>query len=375
MAIRKKIRILHCVQNDRQFFINYRLNLIGWDFYPSVTCGDTSLVRGRLPSGVPVIPHPSRLRRATCTLAVPKIFCGIRLEYFDRGASSRQDSLFSEHRFAVFLSRLSASPLPQKNCVFRGPFLFSLFRPLGALRRLCSLGRLPSGIPVCGGSRCPECKARRNTLGVPPPYCKLVAFAERSGPFPAAAQKTGGCKKRRFGMKRLFLYAVFEFYFCIRRYGIFRKFRKKLRDFFRVLQKGKFFCLFKALYTVFQFSGGGFAIAKPKTGNTADLVAFCIFCRRFKPVIMGINPALYIIGKACIKGIIAAQKGIYPKHQISRTARTFPSSLASPTTNPAFLKSLFARLISREYAAQSFFASPRGYSFTILIASCNAAVP
>ena len=187
--------------------------------------------------------------------------------------------------------------------------------------------------------------------------------------------KNGGCKKKALRQEASFLYAVFKFYFGIRCYGIFRKFRKKLRDFFRVLQKGKFFCLFKALYTVFQFSSGGFAIAKPKTGNAAYLVTFCIFCRRFKPVIMGINPALYIICKAGIKGIIPAQKGIYPKHQISRTARTFPSSLASPTTNPAFLKSLFARLFSREYAAQSFFASPRGYSFTILIASCSAAVP
>ncbi|MBR6658243.1 MAG: hypothetical protein IKL18_08765, partial [Oscillospiraceae bacterium] len=40
------------------------------------------------------------------TLAVPKIFCGVRLEYFDRGA---------------------------KPC--------SLFRPLGALRKLCSLSK------------------------------------------------------------------------------------------------------------------------------------------------------------------------------------------------------------------------------------------
>ena len=45
---------------------------------------------------------PSLLRRQQ-TLAVPKIFCGIRLEYFDRGA---------------------------KPC--------SLLRPLGALRKLCS---------------------------------------------------------------------------------------------------------------------------------------------------------------------------------------------------------------------------------------------
>ena len=45
--------------------------------------------------------------KSTCTLAVPKIFCSIRLEYFDRGA---------------------------KPC--------SLFRPLGALRKLCSKGRL-----------------------------------------------------------------------------------------------------------------------------------------------------------------------------------------------------------------------------------------
>ena len=40
------------------------------------------------------------------TLAVPKIFFGIRLEHFDRGAKP-----------------------------------FSLFRPLGALRKLCSLGK------------------------------------------------------------------------------------------------------------------------------------------------------------------------------------------------------------------------------------------
>jgi len=58
---------------------------------------------------------------------VPKIFCGIRLEYFDRGASSRQDSLFSEHRFAVFLSRLSASPLPQKTLFFGVPFYSRCF--------------------------------------------------------------------------------------------------------------------------------------------------------------------------------------------------------------------------------------------------------
>ncbi|MBQ4118675.1 MAG: hypothetical protein IJD08_06780, partial [Oscillospiraceae bacterium] len=55
--------------------------------------------------------------KSTCTLAVPKIFCGIRLEYFDRGA---------------------------KPC--------SLFRPLGALRRLCSLGRLPFGL-LCFAER------------------------------------------------------------------------------------------------------------------------------------------------------------------------------------------------------------------------------
>ena len=47
----------------------------------------------------------SRLAPCHCTLAVPKIFCGMRLEYFDRGA---------------------------KPC--------SLFRPPGALRRLCSQG-------------------------------------------------------------------------------------------------------------------------------------------------------------------------------------------------------------------------------------------
>ena len=57
-----------------------------------------------------------RKRRATCTLAVPKIFCGIRLEYFDRSA---------------------------KPC--------SLFRPLGALRRLCSKGRLTLRVTLfCG---------------------------------------------------------------------------------------------------------------------------------------------------------------------------------------------------------------------------------
>ena len=38
------------------------------------------------------------------------------------------------------------------------------------------LGRLPSGLLGYGGSGCPECEARRNTLGVPPPYCKLVAL-------------------------------------------------------------------------------------------------------------------------------------------------------------------------------------------------------
>ena len=45
--------------------------------------------------------------KPTCTLAVPKIFFGIRLEYFDRGA---------------------------KSC--------SLHRPQDALHRLCSKGRL-----------------------------------------------------------------------------------------------------------------------------------------------------------------------------------------------------------------------------------------
>jgi len=69
----------------------------------------------------------SRLVPCHCTLAVPKIFCGIRLEYFDRGASSRQDLLFSEHRFAVFLSRLSASPLPQKTAFFGVPFCSRCF--------------------------------------------------------------------------------------------------------------------------------------------------------------------------------------------------------------------------------------------------------
>ncbi|MBQ4546147.1 MAG: hypothetical protein IJA17_03200 [Oscillospiraceae bacterium] len=52
--------------------------------------------------------NPSTVPTATVapTLAVPKIFFGIRLEHFDRGA---------------------------KPC--------SLFRPLGALRKLCSLGK------------------------------------------------------------------------------------------------------------------------------------------------------------------------------------------------------------------------------------------
>ena len=57
-----------------------------------------------------VIGYPSSVicfANATCTLAVPKIFCGIRLEYFDRGA---------------------------KPC--------SLLRPQDALYRLCPLGRL-----------------------------------------------------------------------------------------------------------------------------------------------------------------------------------------------------------------------------------------
>ena len=63
-----------------------------------------------------------RKRRSPCTLAVPKIFCGMRLEYFDRGAKP-----------------------------------YSLFRPLGALRRLCPLGRLLSGVPVWrNGSNCFE---------------------------------------------------------------------------------------------------------------------------------------------------------------------------------------------------------------------------
>ena len=59
-----------------------------------------------LPSGL--LGCPSSVCFAdTYTLAVPKIFCGIRLEYFDRGA---------------------------KSC--------SLHRPQDALRKLCSKGRL-----------------------------------------------------------------------------------------------------------------------------------------------------------------------------------------------------------------------------------------
>ena len=69
-----------------------------------------SFAQGSCSLRILLSPHPSfcnKLQKSTCTLAVPKIFCGIHLEYFDRGA---------------------------KPC--------SLFRPLGALRKLCSRGRL-----------------------------------------------------------------------------------------------------------------------------------------------------------------------------------------------------------------------------------------
>ncbi|MBQ4545737.1 MAG: hypothetical protein IJA17_01085, partial [Oscillospiraceae bacterium] len=49
--------------------------------------------------------------------------------------SSRQSSLFSEHRFAVFLSRSLAAPLPQKIFwIFRGPHI-SLHKGTKTLHR------------------------------------------------------------------------------------------------------------------------------------------------------------------------------------------------------------------------------------------------
>ena len=167
----------------------------------------------------------------------------------------------------------------------------------------------------------------------------------------------------------LFLNTVFKFNFGFRKKLKIRKLRKKPGKAFRFFKKQKFFRFWNMLYPIFKFPGAGFGICFPKGRNFAYFVAFGIFRRGFKLMIMNMDPVLYIIRKAGIKRTVFAKKGIYPVHQISRTARTFPSSFASPTTNPAFLKSLFARLFSREYAAQSFFASPRGYSFTILIAS------
>ena len=81
-----------------------------------------------------------RKRRSPCTLAVPKIFCGIRLEYFDRGA---------------------------KPC--------SLFRPLGALRRLCSLGRLPYGFLVIPHPS----RLRRATFPFGKAALRVACLAER----------------------------------------------------------------------------------------------------------------------------------------------------------------------------------------------------
>ena len=69
-----------------------------------------SFAQGSCSLRILLSPHPSfcnKLQKSTCTLAVPKIFCGIRVEYFDRGA---------------------------KPC--------SLHRPQDALRKLCSKGRL-----------------------------------------------------------------------------------------------------------------------------------------------------------------------------------------------------------------------------------------
>ena len=172
---------------------------------------------------------------------------------------------------------------------------------------------------------------------------------------------------RPFG--RCFLYAIFKFCFKIRRKIKFRKLWKKLMNPLRRIYKRKFLLFFKALYKRFKLSCSGFGFCFPKGGNSADLMAFCIFCGGFKLMIMRVDAAFYILCKTGIKRAVLANKGIDPEHQISRTARTLLSSLGSPTTKPAFLKSLFALPLSREYAAQSFFASPRGYSFTILIAS------
>ena len=68
-------------------------------------CIFSRIMRNVVP-GVPLVRNPSTTFGGPSTLAVPKIFFGFRLEHFDRGA---------------------------KPC--------SLFRPLGALRKLCSLGK------------------------------------------------------------------------------------------------------------------------------------------------------------------------------------------------------------------------------------------
>ena len=190
-------------------------------------------------------------------------------------------------------------------------------------------------------------------------------------PHPSASQTPSpqgeGCKKST--LAGAFLDAIAEFCFSVRKILKFRKFRKKFQNLFRFFHKQKLFRFWKLFYAVFEFSCAGFGIGFPKSGQIFHLMASGVFCGGSEPVVMDIYPMLYIIGKAGIKRIILTEKGIYPIHQISRTARTLLSSLGSPTTKPAFLKSLFARLFSREYAAQSFFASPRGISFTILIAS------
>jgi len=83
---------------------------------------------------------------------------------------------------------------------------------LSLIRHACGVppsprGRLPSGLFVCGGSGCPECEARRNTLGVPPPYCKTVALfcgTVKTVPYGAVAERAdnirpyGGLKALTF---------------------------------------------------------------------------------------------------------------------------------------------------------------------------------
>ena len=197
----------------------------------------------------------------------------------------------------------------------------------------------------------------------PPVTGWMKLFSERSRPFPTVK------RKQKSTLAGAFLNAIFKFCFSVRKEFKFRKFRKKFRGPLRIFDEKELFLFRKLLYPLFQLSCAGFAFGFPKGDKGFDLMAFGIFRGGFKPVIMNVNSSLYIVGETGVERIILAEKGIYPEHQISRTARTLLSSLGSPTTKPAFLKSLFALPLSREYAAQSFFASPRGISFTILIAS------